>query len=256
MYGFYDLIDKIKRYIGFSGEEWKAVIITILAVTFMLGFNDGRPTSTIDSYWVYNLAICLLVVIITIMVHLIGQRIVGLHAGFRVEYKVWWYGLLLGIIITLVSRGNIWWVILPGGIYLHHMAIHRLGYFRYGTNTLAMAMAALAGSLANILLVTAIKTTEVWFGVPVSSIYFLDKLIIFGWVYAFVNLLPIPPLDGSIILFRSRSIFVALFATIGGYAILVLLGIYSFVLAAIIGAIAWIIFYVLFEKEAWDISKC
>lgn len=255
MYGTYDLWDKIKRYIWLTAEEWTAVIITILAVTFIIGFNDGRATTSIDSFWFYNLLICFAVVLITVLVHLIGQRIAGLHAGFRVEYKIWWYGLVIGIIVTLLTRGHLW-IILPGGIYLHHMAQHRLGYFRYGTNTLAMAMAALAGSIANILFVTAIKTTEVWFGFPVSSNLFLSKLVLFGWIYALFNLIPIPPLDGATILFRSRSLFVLLFGTIAGYAILVLLGVFSFVIAFIIGIVCWLIFYVSFEKEAWDISKC
>jgi len=251
MYGPFDLVDKVKRYFWFSQEEWKSILITILALTFIIGFNDGRKTGAIDSFWFYNLFICLIVVVIVVLVHLAGQRIVGLDAGFRVEYKVWWYGIIIGLVMALVTRGNIW-VILPGGILIHHLSIHRLGYFRYGTNTLAMAMTALAGPLANILLATFLKTLEIWFNVPVSSVLLLDKLIVFSWVYAIWSLVPIPPLNGALILFKSRLMYAFIFGTIGGYAVLVMFGIYSFIFAFIIGAIFWLLFYILFERGAWS----
>lgn len=250
MYGPFDLVDKVKRYFWFSQEELKAILITVVALAFIIGFKDGRETAAIDAFWFYNLLICLLVVGITVFVHLAAQRIVGLDAGFRVEYKVWWYGLLIGVIMAFVTRGNIW-VLLPGGIFLHHLAIHRLGYFRYGTNTLAMAMTALAGPVANILLATFIKTLQVWFGLPVTNVLLLDKLILFSWAFAIWTLLPIPPLNGALILFKSRLMYAFVFGTIAGYGALVLFGIFSFIFAFIIGAICWLLFYILFEKEAW-----
>jgi len=254
MYGILDLIDKVKRYFKFSRDELVSIIITILCLTFIIGFNDGRETTALDSFWFYHLFISLIIVAITVFVHLGGQRIIGLHSGFRIEYKLWWYGLILGIIITLVTRGSVW-ILLPGGIFLHHLAVHRLGYFRYGTNTLAMAMTGLAGSVSNILLATIIKTLELWFGFPVSSSLFLSKLIIFNWIYALFNFIPIPPLDGALILFRSRLTFAFIFGTIAGYAVLILFGIFSFILALIIGGLFWLIFYLVFEKGAWDITK-
>jgi len=254
MYGIFDLIDKIKRYFKFSRSELVSFVITVLCLTFIIGFNDKSDTTTIGAFWFYNMFVSLLVVGITVFVHIAGQRIIGLQNGYRVEYKMWWFGLILGIVIALVSRGNVWFI-LPGGIYLHHLAIHRLGYFRYGTNTLSLAMTALAGSIANILLATFVKTLEVWFGLPVSTSLFLNKLIIFNWVYALFTLLPIPPLDGALILFRSRLTFAFIFGCIAGYAILILFGIYSFLLALVIGTLFWLLYYLLFEQKAWDLSK-
>ncbi|MFH1317183.1 MAG: hypothetical protein ABII01_06690 [Candidatus Woesearchaeota archaeon] len=253
MYGLIDLIDKVKRYFWFSFDEIKAVIITILALTFIVGFNDGRATSALDAYWAYNLAISFVVVVIVVMVHLTGQRIIGLHSGFRVEYKIWWYGIILGIVVALVTRGNIWLAI-PGGIYMHHLAIHRLGYFRYGTNTLAMSMTGLAGSLANIILATMIWSLESIFGLPILSIPILDKLILFSWIYALLNLLPIPPLDGALVLFRSRLTYMFIFGSVLGYAIFLLFNIQSIILGLLVGGLVWLIYYLLFEKGAWDLK--
>jgi len=113
-------------------------------------------------------------------------------------------------------------------------------------------MTALAGPLANILLATFLKTLEIWFNVPVSSVLLLDKLIVFSWVYAIWSLVPIPPLNGALILFKSRLMYAFIFGTIGGYAVLVMFGIYSFIFAFIIGAIFWLLFYILFERGAWS----
>jgi hypothetical protein len=65
-------------------------------------------------------------------------------------------------------------------------------------------------------------------------------------------MLPIPPLDGHYMFYASRSAYAFLLATIVIYVVLVLvLGVYSWVWAIIIGAVLWLIYYIKFERVAW-----
>ncbi|MDP7115781.1 MAG: hypothetical protein QF915_01870 [Candidatus Woesearchaeota archaeon] len=239
--------DKIKRYYPFNKEEKKALIITILALTFMVGFNDGNK-QFIFSRWLINFSFLLIGVGISVLFHETGHRLAAFPAGFRVEYQLWWYGLLIGIIFTIFSKGNVW-VLVPGGIWAHHMLIHRLGFFRYGPNTLAVGIIGLAGPIASIIFATWIKTIDWLFFA--STNLFLQKLFIFNLAFALWSLVPIPPLDGSRVFFHSRLTFSFIFGCILGYTILAALGIYSWILALIIGGVIWLVYYVYFEMGAW-----
>ena len=252
MYGYFDLADKIKRYFTLSRDELRAMIVVILAATFIISFKEWGPGDVFDfGYGISRFIIFLIIAGITVFVHIAAQRIAGLHAGHRTEFRIWWFGIIFGLILVIITRG-MFWLILPGGILLHHMATHRLGYFRYGTNTMTLAMVSLSGSLANIILATIIKTPEIWFGFPISQIYFLDRLVFFNWVYALFNLLPIPPLDGFNVLYYSRLTYAFIFGSVAGYFLLILAaGVFSFVYALLIGIAVWLLFMLIFEFDWW-----
>src|SRR3989344_563681 len=252
MYGYFDLWDKVKRYFRFTPLELRSILIVILIFTFITTFNKWGGETFDAQAGIQNLVLWGFIIAISVVLHISAQKIVGLHNGFRVEFSIWWYGLLLGIILAFVTKGALW-LLLPGGITLYHMSTHRLGYFRYGTNYFAVAMAALAGALANILLATFIKTFEVWFGVPISDIELLNNLVFFNWMYALLSLLPFPPLDGWAVLFNSRLVYAFIFGSIAGYGALILLGIYSFVFALLIGGIIWLLFFLVFERGLWKL---
>ena len=248
---FYDLTDKFKRYGKFTPYEIRGIITIILVSAFIISFNKWGEGDNFDfNVGMMNFLMAVIIAAITVMVAQFAHRLSGLQGGFRVEYRTWYLGLVIGLIMIFLSRGAIW-LILPGGIFIHHMSAHRLGFFRYGTNTFAIGMAALAGPLANIILATAIKTLEVWFSIPVTQIYFLNTLIFFNWAYALYNLLPIPPLPGSAILFQSRMIYAFIFGSVAGYFALLAAGIYSFVFALLIGVVIWLLYYIIFERFSW-----
>ena len=251
MHEHFDLIDKVKRYGSFSRNEIKGLVITIIAFAFIISFRKWGEGATFDfSYGLASLFLSLIIVAITVFTAQVGHRVLGLRHGYRIEFKPWYPGILIGLIMVFLSRGVIW-LLLPGGVILHHMAVHRLGYFRYGTNTLGISMVSFAGPLANIILATIVKTPEIWFGIPLSQIPFFDQLVFFNWAYALFALLPIPPLPGSTILFHSRLTYSFIFGSVAGYFVLIIAGIYSFFYAVLIGAIFWLIYYSLFERRFW-----
>ena len=239
--------DKVKRYYPFNVEEIKALIITTVVLTFIIAFNDGRSEFFLPS-WLANYGFLFIGVALSVLFHETGHRLLAFPAGFRVEYQLWWWGLGIGVILAILSKGNIW-VLVPGGIWAHHMVIHRLGFFRYGPNTLAAGVIALSGPVASVIFATIIKTINLIFFNGGSA--FLETLFIFNLAYAIWSLIPIPPLDGSKLFFYSRLTFSFVFGCVFGYVILAAFGIYSWILALIIGTIIWLLFYVFFEMNAW-----
>ncbi len=239
--------DKIKRYMPFNAPEIKALIITIICLTFIVAFNDKRADFSLFD-WTSNFIFWLIIVTISVIVKQLGHRLIGIFYGFRVEYKLWWYGLIIGLLIAFVSRGNIW-LLIPGGIMIHQLSVHRIGWFRYGTNMRAFSIIALFGPLANILFATLIKTLQIWLHIFPAESLVVDRIFLFNMAYAAYNLLPIPPLDGSRIIYDSRLIYIFTATSIAAYAFLAWLKIYSYIFALVIGIIAWLLFYLYVERK-------
>lgn len=248
MYGWVDLKGKIKRYFKFSPDEIKAIIISILVVGFIVSFNQwGRGTVFELGYGLFNLLNGILIAALVILVHNSAQRLMGLHIGFRVEYKLWGYGLIFALVMCFVTRGNIW-LLIPGGIVCHHLAVHRLGYFRYGLNLLGMSFTAMAGSLADIALAVIFK--GLLFFMP-DNLLLHRAMLVCVW-YAVVNMLPIPPLDGSKVFFNSRLIYAYVFGSILGAAIFLSLDInviWAVIFSILTGIIVWFLYYTVFERK-------
>ena len=139
----HNLSYQIKKYFSFGKAELRAIGISILVMAFIFSAAKGGPNDVfVASYWITNFLIALLIASLSIFVHQATQRIIGLSIGFRVEYKLWLYGVLIGIIVAIISKGSIWFLA-PGGILVYHMAGHRLGSFRYGLNYWPLGMVGL-----------------------------------------------------------------------------------------------------------------
>ncbi len=247
---FHDLKDKTKLYFKFSKEELKGIIIIILAFAFIISFKEWGPGDEFQFFYgLKSFFKAILMVALTVLIHHGAQRIAGLSAGIRAEHKIWWPGIWIGLILVILSRGNIWFLA-ASGVYFHHMPIHRIGYWRYGLSMKGVAASAIAGPFAVIFFITIIKTIEVWFPFIPLDPAAVNKLFLLNWGFALWNLLPIPPLDGSRLMFTSRLTYSFIFGFIAGYFILVYaLEIYSFIWAFVIAIASWLIFYIVFERK-------
>ena len=243
-----DLMDKIKRYYKFTQHELRGLVIAVLVIAFIISFKEWGATSFDLTAGLYNLFNAILIVALSILVHDSGQRIWALAIGYRLEYKMWGFGLLAAMIITFVSNGN-FWLIVPSGFLLHHLAGHRLGFFRYGINYFGQAMVALAGPLFTLMLVILLKILSAFS--PNPLIY---KAIIFNVVYSITSLLPIPPLDGSKIYFGSRMLYAFALPAIVVASIMMIVSIpilLALTLSFLVGIVLWLTYYISFERKAW-----
>lgn len=237
----WDLIDKIKRYFRFSKEEIKSLLLASVIIGFIFTFRD---------FTLFNLICAILIIAISIAFHVSAQKISALYVGFGAEFKLWWYGLLISLVICFISNGTVWWLILPGGIIFSMLARHRLGRFRYGLNYWPMGVIGFSGPIASIVLGTIFKNIELY--IFHATVPLLHNIFIFNLVFAVCSMLPIPPLDGHYMFYGSRPWFAFLFGTIATYAILtIIFGVYSWIWALIVGGISWLIYYISFERTAW-----
>ncbi len=243
-----DLLDKIKRYYKFTTHELRGLLISIFVIAFIISFREWGVESFDFSAGLLNLFNAILIVALSILVHDAGQRIWGLSIGFRVEYKMWTFGLLVALIIAFITNGR-FWLIVPAGFLLHHLAGHRLGFFRYGINYFGQAMVALAGPLFTFMLIILLKILNSLYPNPL-----IQNAIIFNVVYVITSLLPIPPLDGSKIYFGSRMLYAFVLPAMVVASILMIINIpvfFAIVLSFLVGVVLWLVYYISFEKDVW-----
>ncbi len=244
MYSFYDLQDKVRRYLRFNENEIKGFIITALILAFCLSFKQWGPSQQPDIlYGTRNLINMFLIVSLALLVKIIAQKIYALHIGFNVEYSMWLYGLLLCLMLVFASRGNLFFIA-TGSIIIHFMPGHRLGYFRYGLNYFAMGVVALMGPLANIVLALILRILQ-----PFVASNLVHSAILVNIYFAIFSMLPIPPLDGSKILYASRAFYFFTLGIIVGAAILLNFGgLFLTILGSLLIGVLFLIVFLWIEK--------
>ena len=244
-----DLVDKIKRYFKFTPLELKNLIIAVLAISFIISFSEWGYGRVFDvKIGLFNWFNAILIVGLSFLVHISAQRIWSLGTGYRLEWKMWGYGLVAGIIVAFLTNGRIW-LILPGGFIVHHMAGHRLGWFRYGINYWAVGLIAAIGPFASILLAVIFKGLS-----AVVAASLIQKVIAFNIAYALYSLLPIPPLDGSKTFYGSRMLYAFAVSGIAAAAVLLNLNIsigLVIISSFFIGIVLWILYYIFIEHKLW-----
>ena len=243
-----DMLDKIKRYYKFTAHELRGLSIAILAIAFVISFKEWGETAFDFTAGLYNLFNAVLIVALSVLVHDAGQRLWALFIGYKVEFRMWTFGIIASLLVAFVSNGNIW-LIIPGSFFLHHLTGYRLGWFRHGLNYFGQAMVALAGPLFSLMLVILLKILYSFSPNPL-----IQKAIIFNTVYAITSLLPIPPLDGSKIYFGSRMLYAFAVPAIAFSTILMVVRVpifLSLVLSFLAGIGLWLTYYVTFERKIW-----
>ena len=244
-----DLADKIKRYFKFTPLEIRSIIIAIVVVAFIISFSEWGKGNVFDvKAGLFNWFNAVLIVALSFLVHISAQRIWALAIGYRVEWKMWSFGLLFGLIMAFLTNGG-FWLVLPGGIIVHHMAGHRLGWFRYGINYWAVGLIAVTGPFATIVFAAMFKALSV---IVVNSL--IQKVIVFNIAYAIFSLIPIPPLDGSRTFFGSRMLYAFSVSGIIAAAVLLSLNIsvgLAIISSFFIGVALWLLYYIFFEHKYW-----
>ncbi len=218
MYSFYDLQDKVRRYFRFNNDEIKGLLITTLILAICLSFRQWGYGETVDVYYgLKNLLNTFVIVFLAILVHVSAQKVYALHIGYKAEYEMWLSGLIISLFLTVLTNGYLYFLAI-GSFVLHFLHGHRLGYFRFGLNYFAMAIVALMGPLANLILALIFKYAMLF-----SSSPLLPRAMSINLLIAIFSMIPIPPFDGSKVFYASRYL-------------------YAFSVGAVIGAVVFMFF--------------
>lgn len=243
MYSFYDLQEKIKTNFRFSGQEVKAILITVLASAFILTFRSWGAATFDFNAGLKNLFNAFLIVALCLVVKVSVQKIYSLHIGYKFEYRLWFYGIIAAVLITFLSNGYLPLLAL-GGFVIEMMPGHRLGYFRYGINYYSIGVIALMGPLSSIALALFFRMFS-FLNNPL-----IDVAIRFNVFIAFFSMLPFPPLDGGKILYAARPLYVFSLAGILAAGLLILFkeSIPMVILGALlIAVLGWAVYFFGYE---------
>ena len=215
LYTFYDWIDRIKRYYKFTRSESVWLLVSVLVMAFMVGFNDNNKEFVLSAF-LTNFALSVFAVAIAVFVHESAHRIFGLNMGYKTEFKPFLYGLVAGVILAFMTYGKVIFLAYSG-VLLNIMEKHRLGYFRYQLGYFDLGKVSLSGVLTNLFLAAAIKSM----GFLPHAIS--EKLVLVNVLFAITNVLPIPPLDGANIMYASKTFYPVAFGGVISCGLLLLI---------------------------------
>lgn len=239
-------LDKVKRYFSFSKTETTSFVIVVAILALVASWSEfGYGTQADYVMGLKNWLYAVLLVGITVFVHHASQRLMALSLGFYAEQKLWWHGLIISLILVLLTNGYVKFLAATSTI-IHLLPVHRLGAFRYGPNISSIMKISMAGPVGNIFFSAFVKSLE-WANILPPA--FAEQLFIMNLSFAAWNLLPIPPLDGSKLMYYSRLTYIFMAFSLISYAVMVYwLGVYSYIYAGLIGIGAWLAFYIFIEK--------
>ncbi len=197
-----ELWARIKEFLRFSRQEATGLLFAIVLTGFIFSFRDWGTDKFDAAFGLQNLLLVIIVAAISIFFRIACQKIYALSQGYNAEFKIWWPGLLIMLIVAFLSLGRLP-VILVGTVVSSLMVKQRLGEFRYGFSYKDNAMIAMWGLYGN--LIAALLFAIALHSLPQS--YFFGKGLVLNLVMAFFSLLPLPQLDGLQIYFGSRTMY-------------------------------------------------
>ena len=160
-------------------------IISIIIVTIVLGYIFSGYIKVYKGDSLKNFKFAILVTAPAVILHELGHKFIAITLGVSAYFKMWTFGLILGIILRLFHSPFL--ILAPGYVNITQVI-----------PPYQLAMVAFAGPLVNLIL---------WFGSALilkKKKYLKRKTLVAlhltklinMWLFIF-NMLPIPPLDGS-----------------------------------------------------------
>ena len=232
-----ELRARIKDYFTFEKQELTILIPAIFITAFMFSFRDWGEESF--QFWagLGNLIVVSIIVAVSFFVRFSWQKIYALKEGYVAQFKGWWTGILVALVLTLVTNGRVP-LVLIGGVVSSLMIRHRLGEFRYGFSYLDNAKISFQGVIANLILALFFAVGLYFF----PENYLFSKGLLFNWIMALCAAFPLPQLDGLNIYFGSRAYYYVTLALVAIFGILLLTQTQiGLVLAVFITAVAAIV---------------
>lgn len=176
----------------FSRNEIKDLIISVLALALIF-----------SSFDIGLLPVTLFIVVMVFFSHEMSHKFLAQHYGLAAEYKMWTWGILLGLIISILPGGFVF--VAPGAVYVSNkkefaFQVSRVTRNQYGWINFI-------GPLINI--IVGIAMVALNFFIPFALFTLTARISLF---LALFNLIPIPPMDGSKILVWNKKLWVLAFA--------------------------------------------
>lgn len=228
---------RVQEHFGFNQQEISGLAIAIIITAFIFSFRDWGAETFDARVGLYHLFLIIIIAAISFLFRFSCQKIYALGQGYKAEFKVWWVGLAITLLLAFVSLGKLP-LVLAGTVTTAFMVKARLGEFRYGFSYWNNAIIALWGILGNLIMALLFAVGSYF--MPES--YFLSKGVLLNIIMALGALLPLPQLEGLTIFFGSRQLyFLSLLIVLVSMALLLSGAKIGLILAIASGTIAGIV---------------
>ncbi len=197
--------------IKFTKKEVLHLVVAILALGFVFGFDDKRPSFNF-SYWLLNyIRICLASAAV-LLSYALAQKIVAEHYSCSSEFKLWALqrfgfrpeyktkrplpiGIIIGILAAFLSAGKF-----PFAAFASFNIIEerhrRVGRKFINVTAIETAKVALSGVFAALLIAFVL-----------SALHLSKEVALIASLFAFFQMIPLPNLDGAKVFFASMPLF-------------------------------------------------
>lgn len=167
-------------------------MISTLALAFIF---------SLSSFSIPYFLILACILALSFIPHEMAHKMVALRYGNYARYVMWKEGLIFALFLAIITGGNFIFAA-PGAVMISSL--------RMGSNSKENAMISMAGPLTNIMIaVTAYALYQFYPSFIIAALLQINAFL------AFFNLLPIPPLDGSKIVWYSIPIWATMIAVAG-----------------------------------------
>lgn len=200
---------KLLENLQFSKKEALNLLISTTIMGFIFSYRKWYSLSTKGgiSRSLGNLLISIILVGFSFLIHELIHKIFALKYDCKAEYRLLPKFLLFSLAITLLSGGRILFAI-PGFVAISSAYFTRLGYKSSDITLEEEGKISMVGPLSSLALAFLFKLSE-----PLLSKNIANLGVTINTWLAFLNSLPIPPLDGSRVLMFSRIVYIILISS-------------------------------------------
>ncbi len=194
---------RFAEFLIFSRQEIGWLAIAAMVVGFIFSFRDWGDSEFDAVLGFVHFFLLVIICMFSFLVRFTLQKYYALSMGYLAEFKVWWVGLAISLVMVFLSMGKVPLVLL-GGVSVAFMSRQRIGEFRYGFSYRQNAEIAFWGILGNLILAFLFSVGLYFF--PES--YLFDKAMWINITMGFFAFLPLVQMDGLSIFFGSRTMFI------------------------------------------------
>ncbi len=176
----------------FDKREVEELLISAAVAAFVFSFRELLHA---DYYGALSVS---LAVFLGFVLHESAHKITAIKYGNYARFVMWKEGLAIALLLAFVTLGKFVFLA-PGAVMI--------GTLRGTLSSRENAVISAAGPMTNILIAAACYLLALF--IPIQM---LRLIVVINGYIAFFNLLPIPPLDGSKIIWYSIVVWIALMA--------------------------------------------
>lgn len=203
----------VLKRLQFSGEELKDIFVSIVALGFIFSLGSAsalaQAAGILRNQWIIGAAMMTFILGISFLPHELAHKFVAIRYNCYARYEMWKTGLFIALGLAIVTGGNFVFAA-PGAVVIYTHYFSRRGVEQVSLSSKQNAYISAAGPLTNICIAILALLFGLFFPLGHFWQVMLAQIISINAFLAMFNLLPIPPLDGSKIIWWNILAWVAL----------------------------------------------